>query len=430
MSLLGLTFTCMVTMYSEGVLGGLVSVIRRFSLQIGVGLLLRIGWMIIAARPPSLEWADPWQYLQRARLTTDGRWGVAPAWPYGTGGPTSFLSVGYPSVVGGVARVTRLGPWHVALGLNLIASLVLIIGVGVLAGRLSGWRAAAGAAWFVVFFPDLITATSIVMTELVAAAIIVSLALAVTRSAPVWWHTAVLVAAVVWIRPSLQLLLIAVPLVLWRCAGLRLAGKVVGLSALLMFPLFWHSTVRVGGGAGFTTATWVNICEGAAADPATPRGEFGASSRCMSDGSGEAAWAEGAKAVAVDAIGDNPLRWIGLTPFRLWHSFEAGGWGIQVAQEWGHNLGPGRGPTIAFRVSQIGFIAVFVAGVLGVFRLRSNRQLHVLLLFAAVSLSGALITFGQPRFSLPTVLLALIPAAAARLTSGVAGGKALQEIPP
>ena len=402
-------------MYSERVIGGLVNVGRRFLIQIAVGLLLRIIWMIGAARPPTLEWADPWQYLERARLVTHGTLGSAPAWPYGTGGPTSFLSVGYPNMVGGIARITRLGPWQVALGLNLIASVALIIGVGILTSRLSGWRAAAVAAWMVALFPDLITSTGLVMTELVAAALFVGLAVAVTRSMPVWWHTTVLVACVVWVRPSLQLLLIAVPLLLWHRAGLRHAGKVVGLSALLMFPLFWHSTVRVGGGAGFTTATWVNICEGAAADPATPRGEFGASSRCLSDGSGEAAWADATKAVALHAIGDNPLRWLGLTPFRLWHSFEAGGWGIHVAQEWGHNLGSGRGPTIALRVSQVAFIALSVAGIAGVFSLRRNRQFHVLMLFAAVSLSGALITFGQPRFALPTVLLVLIPAAAARL---------------
>jgi hypothetical protein len=385
---------------------------RRFLPQVAVGLALRIGWLVAVARQPRLPWADPWQYLQMAHLTAQGQWGVAPAWPTGSGQPTSFLSVGYPSLVGAVSQVTHLGPWHVAMGLNLVASVVLIVGVAVLAGRLSGRKAALAAAWIVALLPDLITSTSIVMTELVGASLVVGVALTLTGSRQVWWHASVLVAAAVWVRPSMQLLLVAVPLLVWRSLGMRDALRVAGVAMLLMVPLLWHSTVTVDGGVGFTTATWVNVCEGAAPDPGTPRGTFATSVRCDARGMTEGEWAEHARHVAIAAIRHDPVRWIATTPLRLWHSFEFGGWGIRVAQQWGQNLGSGAPSQVAVHVSQVGFVAVALAALVGIVRLRRDRTLRTLAVLAVASLVGVLVTFGQQRFGLPTTLLVFVPAAA------------------
>ena len=76
-------------------------------------------------------------------------------------------------------------------------------------------------------------------------------------------------------------------------------------------------------------------------------------------------------------------------------------------------------------MSQGAFILVAVAGIVGAFRLRRERQFQLVALFAAVSLSGALVSFGQPRFGLPTMLLVLIAAARAVLsTSAIGAGRA------
>jgi hypothetical protein len=282
--------------------------------------------------------------------------------------------------------------------LSLIASALLIVGVGRLAEatvRVCGGgpgpvavRTGVVAAAIAAVFPDAITSTGLVMTDLVGATGVVWTATMCVRireraTMARWVAAAACAAAVLWFRPSYMLLPLLAAILLagaWRAQAARArwqsTSAAVAVLAVVVVPLAWNNMVRVDGGLGITSATWRNICDGAeGAD-----GRFRLDASCVEPFEllPAAGW-EGRSASisrerAAELIGDAPVRWVARAPLRFVHSFDLGGWGVAVSQDWSGHLGRGAFADAAYRVSQVGFVAVLVAAAVGLTRRR--RQLR------------------------------------------------------
>lgn len=396
------------------------SFVRPLAVPLAVGIALRVLWVVGTAGPPDGGTvSDPTLYYLSAIRVTAGEFGMTPEWPYGNDEPTSFLSVGYPALLGVLSWVTfgTVGVFAMAIVVNLVSSAALIVGVSSLADAVAGGTAGTAgvyAAWAVALYPDLITANGLMMTELLGAALVVWLLVAVLRPAPDPWIVGTLLAAAIWIRPSLQLLLVAVPVVLWFRVGRRRAMQTLVGACVLLAPLAWHSSVTVGVPV-FSSSTWPNVCDGAAPDPGTPRGAFVAAERCRLEGLSvppEREWSKLSREVALDAIGDDPLHWVAQVPFRLGRTL-GGGWGIEVAQQWSGHLGSSRPMTLATGVSDVAAYAVLVVGLAGAVVLRRSHEVQLAILVTALALVGVAISFGQQRYGVPTVVVLLLPCGAA-----------------
>src|SRR3954454_21454757 len=75
---------------------------------LGVALVLRVAWVIYAAREPG-NFGDPFIYLQLARrIASNHGYG-----PFFSGGPTAFHPPGYPGFLAGIVWIAeRVGLEH------------------------------------------------------------------------------------------------------------------------------------------------------------------------------------------------------------------------------------------------------------------------------------------------------------------------------
>lgn len=388
---------------------------RRVLAPIAVGTAVRVVWVAATAGEPALDRiSDPVVYRLAAEKAAHLDFGQAPEWPWGIDGPTSFLSVGYPNLIGAISWATGrlVSVLAVAMIVNVVAGALLVWGVARLAESVGHRHASAAlvAPWACALYPDLVTASALVMTEVVGVCALVWLAVAVLRQPVRWWSVGVLLSTAVWLRPSLQLLVIVVPILVWWLADVRtaLTGAVAAL--LLLAPLAYHSSVTVGVPV-FSSSTWVNICDGAAPDPGTPTGTFLAATRCRFPGGevrSEREWSAHARSVAVDAISDDPVGWVAAVPQRLRHAL-GGGWGVEVANTWSGHLGASALTDLVRDVSRWTFWVVLLAGAGGAASAWRDRTVRVAAALAAVSLAGVAVSFGQPRYGLPLVVLVCLP---------------------
>ena len=388
----------------------------RTAVALGIGL--RVLWLLIAAGRPSIDdcLCDPGVYLVMAQKNVDGDW-------FGDvlGEPTAFLSVGYPALLalGHLGTFGLLDVWRSALVVNLLASAALIVGAGRVAASLApaglASTAPLAAALAMALYPDAITATGLVMTELPASAVLmwtVVWALKATSRSTVI-AGAVLITVAIWLRPSWMLM----PLGLLVWLGLRRARPhALGAAALIIAvgvaPLYWNNTERVGAPPGITSATWINICDGA-------DGRIGFTRRAVCDEPIEGLFAppgsEGRSAKlsrsrALGEIADNADRWLLAVPARVALSIGRGGWGVDVAVDWSRTLGTSWRTDVVRRLSQLGFDAAVAFAAIGV--VRGKARLNALLwFFAASAMLGVAITFAQARFGWPVVSTMIIPLA-------------------
>lgn len=404
----------------------------QWFLPVAVGLALRAVWLAATAHPPRTApiLADPAVYLTMADHAYDGHW-LTGFWAE----PTSFLSVGYPALLAIVRYASGglLSSWGAALLVNLGASVALVVAAGRLAGivthHLDGrdavcHRAMRAAAWMMACLPDAIVATGLVMTELVAVAVLLwaligmhSLFLGGTWARPV--AVGVLLGAAVFLRPSWALLLVLAPtfVVLHRRA-VKPAALLFICAMLVVAPAAWNNQARVHAGVGLTSAIWMNICDGATRSD----GGFSRREECEFAFEGilppvdrEERSVEVARSQAVHDIRAHPFRWLLVVPLRLGRAFGLGGWGVEVSRDWSQHLESGLLLTTTLRVSQLGFLLAAAAGVAGLVRaVRCRRVVWWLVVSTTVgSLFGVAVSFGQTRFGWPMMAAVFIPYGAA-----------------
>ena len=444
---------------------GIVRVVRARARGVGaaalVGLVVRVVWQVATAHRPNTL-GDPLVYLAMADRATDGHWFSAPTWPFGAGGPTSFLSVGYPTILAGLNRATfgLVSPFGMALAINLVSSAALILGVAALGARFARGvdaarapTAAVAAAWLMALSPDAIVATSLVMNELPASAALVWAVVLFDRLVHDFRRGDALACGgllglTIALRPSVQLLaplfVVVAAVVAWRAAPAaraRAARATVAMAVVcvvVLAPIAWNSTVRVDAGPGLTSATWVNICDGAFADD----GRFRLDDAChpsrdvvLNDPGYESAWVSDAGEVARRRIADAPAHWLSVAPLRVVHSFDLGGWAVEVGRDWSGLFTDSTRYDTLLRLSQAGFVAVSALGLAGVALHLARRRRDVdgdsagavevgwpgpLTLCAVVAvgtLAGSVVTFGQPRFGWYVTVCCAIPFAGVAIAS-------------
>lgn len=389
--------------------------VHHWLLPVVVGTVVRVVWIVRTADAPHLDRiADPVIYQLAAEKAAHLDFSQTPDWPWGIDQPTSFLTVGYPNLLGLISWTTgrAVSVFAAAMTVNVVASALLVLGIAHLAASITyrhRW-AAAVAPWVAALYPDLVTASGLVMSDIVGVTALVWLAVSMLRPRVRSAEVGALLAATIWFRPSLQLLVLVVPAVVWRWAGRRVALSAAGVALLLLAPLAYHSSVTVGVPV-FTSATWVNICDGAATDPHTPSGTFRASPRCRFPDEpipSEREWSAFAREVAVEAIRDDPVGWAADVPARLVHAL-GGFWGIEISQHWSGHLGESRVAGVIEDVSDWSFWLVFIGGLIGAAIAWRQRAIRLAALIAVVSLSGVAISFGVQRYGLPIVVLVCIP---------------------
>ena len=402
---------------------------RATRLVMAVGVLLRIVLLVGSAKHPADPRfvADPYAYLLMADHAYHGRFFVS-----FRGFPTAYLSVGYPFLLAMVRHLLfgAVSMWVTALLVNVVCFVATALAVPRLLGALSGGRLAGRSASTVslvmvgllAVYPDYLFATGLVMSELVASAFLVWMvvltaeAMTAPRSVRHAVGAGLCAGMTAFVRPSMVLLLVFVPLALAIAGRWRGALLVLAAASLPVVPLVVNN-VRVGAGIGVTSATWPNVCDGMT----DPQGRFEWRRECrvtMLPGESHTAGTEArnvkwARMVARQEIKAHPWTWVGRMPLRIAHSVWSGGWATEFSVHWAQNYVWTTKLRVFMRLSQAFFLGLSVLGLWGMAGLARRRILRWWPVWVVVagSLAGVPISFGQSRFGWPIAVVVLVPCA-------------------
>jgi 4-amino-4-deoxy-L-arabinose transferase-like glycosyltransferase len=225
---------------------------RAVYVVLAVALILRVAWVVYAAREPA-KFGDPFIYMSAARRIADGK-GYG---PWFLPGPTAFHPIGYPAWLAGIAwtaKLVRLDdhlPLLVGLTQALVgtASVALVYAITV---RLFGHRIAVLAAALTACFPNLVFYSALAYSETLY---VFGVLLAVWLIVRADWNPAPAVPVVVgfgvvvglsWmVRPFLLLSPLLLGLAVWRSgAGLRAAARLVAIAAAVAIAMLVPWTLR------------------------------------------------------------------------------------------------------------------------------------------------------------------------------------------
>ena len=221
---------------------------RDLLIILAVALVLRVAWVVYAAREPA-TFGDPFIYMALARRIAEGN-GYGPLFSFG---PTAFHPPGYPGWLAGIVWSAKLAGLesHEPKIIGLIqaglgtASVALVYAI---AGRLFTRRVATIAAALTACFPNLIFYSALMYSEtlytfgvLLAVWIIVRADWNPTPSTRVLVAFGLVVGLSSLVRPFAFLAVIALAVALlragvsWRDAARRV-GVVAGTAVLLLVP--------------------------------------------------------------------------------------------------------------------------------------------------------------------------------------------------
>lgn len=400
-----------------------------------VGFVLRLAWVLVAARPPAGE-HDPTFYETLARGLAAGRGYVGP-----TGEPTAYYPPGYPaalSVVVWLVLNTPLPddvPMAGAL-LNLIVGTASIALVGLIGWRLVEPRVGAIASVLVALTPSLVIYTGVLLTETVFIGVEL-LALAVLLWHP--WHGArageaaspglgrlavagLLFGAALLVRPTFAPALVLLPVALWlawRDPRRWLLGTAVLLAAagLVVVPWTVRNLVQLDAFVPISTNTGDNLCIGN--HPDAP-GSFALPDYCFAD---LPPFDPPASEVEQNRLlTDRALRWMrehpgeqpSLVAWRTYFTFLNDHEAIRATTSYGDDpwLSPRRIEALQF-ASDLVYFPLLVLGLLGSVAFgagRSPRRLALLLVIVGIAIAPWPF-FGEPRFHVPLLPLLAVPAA-------------------
>lgn len=420
---------------------------------VAVGAVLRIAWAIYAATPP-VSFRDPAAYMLIGDMLSSGD-GYSYLIPDGSGVPagvypTAYYPPGYPLFLGGLFWLADLLPFDVshlgvALGANVVVSVVTIPLVFALGRRLNGVAAGLVAAGAMALLPNAIFHTGVVLTESLFLLLMVTMLLlavatpALTR-APGTKRLVVigvLFALSALVRP-VSLVLLPAFLFLWWPGTVKVAVRrtaiVLGSAVLVILPWTIRNVITMDSPVLISANLGDNLCIGYN-DDATggfvllpdecnqhngvqrPRFEIVR----QSDNIGH----------SLDYVRDNPTSLPSLVFWRAYYTFSDDHDGLAAVQDYGDV------PWMASRTEDLlGFAAdgVYFAlfgfalvGVAAALRARSDvdgararvpdRRQSFLVLTMVLSVVPPLLTFGDPRFKAPLYPLLAVFAALALVSA-------------
>lgn len=225
---------------------------RSVYVVLTIALVLRVAWVVYAAREPE-HFGDPLIYLGAARRIADGQGYLA----WFSNGPTAFHPIGYPAWLAGIAWAAKLVgldghlPLLIGLAQALLgtASVALVYAITV---RLFEHRVAVVAAALVACFPNLVFYSALVYSEtlyvlgvLFAVWLIVRADWDPAPALPVVLAFGVVVGLSWLVRPFLLLSPLLLGAALLRAgSGMRSAARVVAITATVAIAMLVPWTVR------------------------------------------------------------------------------------------------------------------------------------------------------------------------------------------
>lgn len=390
-----------------------------------LGLVLRIAWVIYAARNP-VGPHDPFFYLDYAQRIAEGG-----GYSYRNGEPTAYYPVGYPAVLGAVAWLVQHTPLSNDVPLwggvaNALFGAATVGVIGVVTARLVGRAAGIAAALLLACFPGQIFYSATLLSEPLFGLVLVLALFALVPPAGVELRTrrvllaGVLLGAATLTRP---LALLIVPLVgiawwvarwgwarVWRATILMTAG-----AAFLLVPWTVRNWVRMGEPVPISTNTGDNLCIGHNPDAT---GAFNLPEFCSSEFTGYGTQAELERnrdltRRATTYALHHPQREIPLLWWRAYWTYRTDDDGLNAVESYGQDpFIPARGRGVFATTATAYWWGVVALAIVGVGALATRRDWRrlVTLAFLVAMFVSPLAFFADGRFKSPFALLCVIPA--------------------
>lgn len=214
---------------------------RQLLLVFGAALTVRIVYCLLALHSYTFH-ADDGHYSEIAANVASGH-GVSSDFPYLWVHHTAFRPPLYPLALGGAYALlgVHIG---VAQGLNVLLGSLVVVMAAVVAGRLAGRRAALVAAVLAGLHPSLLANDGVALTEPLALLfMLLALWLLLTRR---WLLAGAALGLLVLTRPSAQLLVPTLAVLLLLQARWRQALAVVAAAVLVVSPWVARNVVYFG----------------------------------------------------------------------------------------------------------------------------------------------------------------------------------------
>jgi 4-amino-4-deoxy-L-arabinose transferase-like glycosyltransferase len=204
----------------------------RTLLTLGVAaFVIRLGYVLLAMRHYAPV-SDAAHYNEIASNVAHGH-GVSSTYPYLWRHPTAFRPPAYPLLLGAAYAVfgVHVG---VAQALNMVLGSLVVVSIGVLAGRLGGPRAGVVAAGLAAIFPPLISNDVAILTEPLAL-LLLCLGLIACQDRR-WLIAGVASGLLVLTRPSAQLFVPIIAVYILCTIDWRRAVVYVAAAAVVIAP--------------------------------------------------------------------------------------------------------------------------------------------------------------------------------------------------
>jgi len=401
--------------------------IRALGIVLVVATVVRVVWVVFAARPP-VGIHDPyWYELGATRIAAGDGYTLV------NGDPTAYFPVGYPAALAVVSWIGTHTPVTDNLALSagyaqVIPGVATVALIGLIGRRLFGGRVGIVAAAIAAVFPSQIFYTATLLSETLFNLLLVS-ALAILvwrRDEDLTWSrigvAGIVLGLAVLTRP---VALAVVPMVgiawwfghaRWQDALRRTALLGVG-AAIVVLPWTVRNVARMGEPILVSTNTGDNLCIG---HHPGASGAFELDDWCLEGISGrftlddelhrDRTLTRRALRYAISHPGDELV----LTWWRTHATFSTDDDGLRAVQSYGEDefIDPRREDALSTLANGFYFGVLAFAG-LGVVAIWSRERPRRLLYLACMvaMLLGPLAFFGDPRFKLPFTLLCTVPAA-------------------
>jgi 4-amino-4-deoxy-L-arabinose transferase-like glycosyltransferase len=402
-----------------------------FAVILGLATLLRVLWVLHAARPTK-GLNDPFFYTVFGRQIAQGH-----GYTLFSGDPTALYPVGYPAVLGGAFWLM----YHTALPDNsarVIGFLQLILGVATVAlvfevaRRLYDEATGLVAAAVVALWPNLIFHTAVALSETLFNFLVMCAVLVI-----VWkpWGRlrtgqvalfGVLVGVSALVRP-ISLLFAPVLLFAWRRAGVgwrpSLRGVLVVLLAAgaVIAPWTIRNIIRMNYPVIISANLGEDLCM---SRHPHATGGFDLSDYCYhgferyKPPDFEIRKDEQTRSRAISYLVHHPLEEPRLMFWRAYYTLHRDRDGLEASESYGNYRYLGsHARELLGTVADFYFFAALALGVLGLWRVKAGRDPRRLFVVLAIGVLAAppLVFFGDPRFHVPAVPLFAIPVALALL---------------